>query len=498
MSIPSPKPAAMGRSGVRTHSSEGRAARTLGRFALFLVVAAVVALISMGDDLRAVLGPAVVVLAAVFFYLVVLTKREGHLPIFEAATFFVLATAVYTTVPLVQFVMAGMQCLNTGDYRMYAWGPTPQQFGGFAWRHVLLLTTFVVVYLLVRGRRLWPLRAFAQPPRAMMFVIVALVVVIRVYFFALDIYLGPRVSVYEGGTDGYSQLPLFAQQITNVLQMMMLTLKQCLVIVLLTHWRQRRWRFTLLFWLAAELALTVVAMESRTGTVMLLLTLVVGYHHVVRPIRIRAAFMAGGLMLASFLVFGLFRDMGVQGLQVDRRAAWGSPTEFFILYGNAYDIHMRKQMDSLPPVPPFLKYSDLYRLVPSQILPFYKWDPAVWYKNEVMLMPDSSMGFMFGIVAQSVLGHDWVDLFIWAILLAFFYAVAHRVWRRYSGSFWATITYLFILTWAYYAFRHSSFEILYRLAYYLAPTAVVVKLLTMLVSAPVRLRRRKLRTLPTA
>lgn len=483
---------------MRLRSSDGRAAGTLGRFAVFVIVAAVIALFVKGEDMRAALGPAVAILAAVFLYLVVLTKREGHLPIFEAATFFVLATAVYATVPLVQFVMAGMQCLNTGDYRMYAWGPTPQQFGGFAWRHVLLLTTFVIVYLLVRGKRLWKLQPFAQPPRAMLFVIIALVVIIRIYFFALDVYVGPQVSVYEGGTDGYSQLPLVVQQITNVLQMMMLTLKQCLVVVLLTHWRKRLWRFTLLFWLAAELALTVVAMESRTATVLLLLTVVVAYHHVVKPIKISTAFLAGGLMLLSFLVFGLFRDLGVQGLQTDRRAAWGSPTEFFILYGNAYDIYMRKQMDSLPPVPSYLQYSDLYRLVPSQILPFYKWDPALWYKNEVMGARDSGMGFMFGIVAQAVLGHDWIELFIRAILLAFFYATAHRMWRRYSGSFWATIAYLFILTWAYYAFRHSSFEILYRLVYYLAPTAILVKLLTMLVSVPTRLRRRRLRTLPAS
>jgi hypothetical protein len=89
-----------------------------------------------------------------------------------------------------------------------------------------------------------------------------------------------------------------------------------------------------------------------------------------------------------------------------------------------------------------------------------------------------------------VLGHDWIELFLRAIILALFYAAAHRTWRRYSGSFWATITYLFILTWAYYAFRLSSFEILYRLVYYLAPTVLIVTLLTKLLSVPVQLRRR--------
>jgi hypothetical protein len=432
------------------------------------------------------------VIAFAFLYLYVLTRRDGHLPIFEAATFFVLATTIYTVIPLLQFAMAGMESLNTGDYRMFVWAPTPQQFGGFAWRHVLLLGTFVIVYLFVRGKRFFSMRRFEQPPPAMLLVILTLVLILRGYFFVLDAYLGPTVSLYEGGTVGYLRLPYFLQQITSMLQMILLTLKQCLVIVLLSHWRQVWWRWLLLLWLAAEAALTVTAMESRTATVVLVLTFMVGYHLIVKPIRVWTAFAAGGLLLVGFLGFGLLRDVGRSGLAADSRAAWGSPTEFMIVYGNAYDVYMRKAEGSLPPLPAYINFVDLYRLVPSQILPFYKWEPSTWYKDEVMDAAGSGMGFLFGIVAQSVLGGDWIELFIRAVLLALFYAGAHRMWRRYSGSFWATIAYLFVLTWAYYAFRLSSFEILYRLVYYLIPAAVTVKLLTMLVSVPV-LRRRRMR-----
>ncbi len=89
---------------------------------------------------------------------------------------------------------------------------------------------------------------------------------------------------------------------------------------------------------------------------------------------------------------------------------------------------------------------------------------------------------MFGIVAQSVVGFGYYELIVRAFLLALFYAFAHRVYRRYSSSFWITIAYLFILTWAYYAFRSTSFEILYRLVYYMAPTWLLVKLLTIVVT----------------
>jgi len=457
-----------------------------------IVVLAAVSVVGLVDeDVRAVMAPAVATIALALLYLVVLTRREGSLPIFEAATFFVLATSVYTIVPLLQFFMSGMECVIFGDYRLFAYAPTPREFGGFAWRHVLLLASFVFPYLIVRGKRLWPRHDFANPPAPMLFVIVSLIVIFSAFFMALDAYLGPSVSVYEGGVPKFLQLPYVVQQFANIFGMVLLTLKQCLVIALLSYWRKPRWRYPLLLWIAVEVLLAAAGFrESRTNTVILLLTFVVGYHLIVRPIRIGMAFTTGGVVLLGILTFGLLRDVGIEGVKTDSRAAWGSPTEFQILFGNAYDIHMRKVQRRLPPVPRQLFFSDFYRLVPSQILPFRKWDPADWYKDEVYeYVSAAGMGFMFGIVAQSVLGFDWLELAVRGVLLALFYAAAHRFWRRYSGSFWATIAYLFVLSWAYYAFRASSFEILYRLVYYLLPTALLVKLLTAVVSVPIRFRR---------
>lgn len=476
---------------IRRDSGAQRSARLLQWFAILVVIFLAGLVAVGGPDVRAVFGPAVAVIALALFYLVVLTKREGTLPIFEAATFFVLATSVYAVVPLLQFAMSGMECVIYGDYRLYAYAPTPQEFGGFAWRHVLLLASFVFPYLLVRGKRLWALHDFANPPAPMMVVIVGLIVVFSLFFTALDLYVGPTVSVYEGGAYKYAGLPHVVLQFANIFGLVLLTLKQCLVFVLLSWWKNAKWRYVLLTWIAVELLLIALRIrESRTNTVILLLTFVVGYHLIVRPIRISMAFATGAVALLGILAFGLLRDVGLEGVKTDRRAAWGSPTEFQILYGNAYDIHMRKVQRRLPTVPPQLFFSDFYRLVPSQILPFKKWDTSDWYRDEVYEYPTAvAMGFMFGIVAQSVIGLDWLELAIRGVLLAFFYAAAHRFWRRYSGSFWATIAYLFVLTWAYYAFRSSSFEILYRLVYYLLPTAVLVKLLTTLISVPVRFKK---------
>jgi hypothetical protein len=479
---------------LHAHSYVRREGRFFSWFAFLSTFAALIIVLAGGPNMRAVLGPAVAIIAIMFWYLVVLTKRDGHLPIFEAATYFVLATSIYAVVPLLQFVMTGMEAIPGSDARLVMWRPTPQEFGGFAWRHVLLLGVFVAFYLTARGKRMWAVRQFAKPSMPMIASILVLLLLLTGYFFFLHRYLGGGPSVYEGGTLAYLQLPLFLQQITNVLQVMTVTLKQCLIIVLLAGWRKPMIRFALILWLLAQVALSMVALESRAGVVILLLTFLAGYHQIVRPIRIVTAFATGAFILFGFLIFGLLRDLGREQAFADRQATWGAPTEFQILYGNAYDIYRRKLERSLPEVPPQLFLSDLYRLVPSQLLPFYKWDPSVWYAHEVLKWPQE-MGFMFGIVAQAVLGYDWIELIVRGALLALFYALAHRTWRRYSGSFWATIAYLFILTWAFYAFRASSFEVLYRLVYYLLPTALTVKLMTSLISVPVRIRERRRRRL---
>ena len=471
----------MGISPVTAAHHAHKQARRFRIFSVLFVLASVAALRWVSPDVRLLLAPVVAMAAITLLYFSVQIGREGHLPIFEAATFFVLATAIYSIVPLLQFVLGGMEIGPSGDNRLYQWQPTPQEFGHFAWRHVVLLATFVLVYLPVRGRRLWPLRTPIRPMRTTTTVILATVIGLTLWFFALNLYMAPGLSVYRGGTGAVLRpVPHVVLQIANVLLMVRLTLKQCLVILLLLGWKRPSYRYVLLGWIAVEAAITVVTFESRVAMMILLLTFAVGYHRLVRPLRVAFAFAAGAAVLLGFLLFGVVRD--IDPYTRNERGVWGAATEFQILYGNAYDLHMRRTMQMLPALPRQLPYCDLYRLIPSQLLPFYKWDPSQWYVDEVLGLRGTGTGLMFGIVAQSVIGFGYYELIVRAFLLALFYAFAHRFYRRYSRSFWMTIAYLFILTWAYYAFRSTSFEILYRLAYYLAPTWLIVKLLTIVVT----------------
>lgn len=447
--------------------------------ALFTFVTSI-GLALASTEARKVLVPAAVAVFFALFYFCVVTWRERELPVFEVATFFVVATTVYTVLPLLQYAAIDFAFGPTSDNRLLQWAPTPAEFGGFAWNHVSLISGYVVTYLLLRGRRR-PLQEVARPTPTVMVVICAGVAALTLYFAALHAYVRP-VSVYQGGTGAeYLRLPYVVLQLTNVFRSALPALKQCLLVALLLRWKKPRYRYALFGWLIAETLFVAYSGESRTPAIILLLTCVVAYHRIVRPLTLKFAVICGTAGLALILVFGALRDLGTTRLGADRRATWGAANEFQILYGTAYDLHARKAMGILPPPPPYLAFVDLYRLIPSQFLPFYKWDPSEWYLDVIGLR-GSGVGLMFGVVAQGVIGAGWKELMVRGALLALLHAWFHRLYRRHSMSFWATTTYLYILSWAYFAFRSTSFEIFYRLVYYLAPTLIAVRVLALLLS----------------
>ena len=160
-------------------------------------------------------------------------------------------------------------------------------------------------------------------------VIVVTMLSLTVWFFALNLYMGVGVSVYQGGTGApLRPAPLVVLQIANVLYMVRLTLKQCLIVLLLLGWKRPMYRYVLVGWLAVELAMTVITLESRSAAMILLLTFVVGYHRLVRPLRVAFAFAAGAVVLIGFLLFGIFRDIDPDMRSQGSRAVWVRPRSF--------------------------------------------------------------------------------------------------------------------------------------------------------------------------
>jgi hypothetical protein len=279
-------------------------------------------------------------------------------------------------------------------------------------------------------------------------------------------------------------MPYVLWQVTLIVLASVFVVKQALLLVLIRHWNDLRWRLVLVAWLGYEVMAVAMQMGSRGTAVRLLLTFVVLYHRFVQPLRPFWLMAGGSAVLAAFLAQGIVRFRPALHGGLDLRTLLTSTNEFQTLFANAYDLFQRRLAGTLPDVPWQIYVSDVYLLVPSQLLPFYKWDPADWYL-EVIGARGTGVGFMFGVMAQAVLGFDWVELVARGALLGLLAALFHRWYVRRARRFWPTLLYLFVGIWSYYTFRATSFYLLHFVVYQFVPVMAITTLLT------VALRRRR-------
>ena len=109
----------------------------------FLVVAGVVAVFLTEHDYRYLLAPILAMATIGVVHVSLLWERDGVLPLFEIGTIWLLGTLVYSIVPFVGFLAAGLQWPASADGRLLAYQFDAEEIGGYAWRHVVYIAAFV-------------------------------------------------------------------------------------------------------------------------------------------------------------------------------------------------------------------------------------------------------------------------------------------------------------------------------------------------------------------
>ena len=157
-------------------------------------------------------------------------------------------------------------------------------------------------------------------------------------------------------------------------------------------------------WLAFEVVSAATRLGSRRDTAMILIAGVLLYDHLVKPLKTWQAVAGGAGLLLGLLAFGFARDLD------GATASWTSANEFQILFGNGCDLLVRVRSGQLE-IPRQLYFGELLMLIPSRwqpLLPFPVLDPSDWYLD-VLDVRGTGVGFMFGVVAQAIIGGDWVS-----------------------------------------------------------------------------------------
>ena len=456
-----------------------------------LVAAAAAIVFRLAPEDRIIAAPMAAIAETALVFVAVLWSRDGILPLFEAGSLCMFANAVYGILPLAGFVMMHGRWDPYADLRIQAYPFIPAEIGAFGWRYALYTAAFAATYLIIRGRAVVRSAAF-RLPKVNTYVAVAIVfVALYACKFALRIHYGydPESASYENLAATLAAMrakPLWVQQVGHNVISAFGVVQSAVLVLLIAQWRKRWARYTVVLWVAAEMATVAVRLGSRSSAVLLLISAGVLYHRLVKPLSLRLSIVAGVLLLTAFLAVGALR--GRSGSSQERAPnAITAANEFQVLFTTAFDIHQRAEAGQIAHIPWQLYFSDLYFVIPSQVLPFEKIDPTLWYLD-LLGIGDSGVGFMFGVMSQAVLGLDWIELFFRGAVLAACLALLHRWYVRNATRFWPTVFYLFIGIWTYLTFRATSFYFLYMIVYHFIPVLLITKFLEVLVNPAVRER----------
>jgi hypothetical protein len=450
---------------------------------LLLASAAGIGLLLLDPPQRAVAAPAAAALVASMSAFMFLWRRDGELPLFDVGIVCLAFVTCYVAIPPVMYLLSGMEWTILSDSRLKVYDPSPEQFGAFAWMPASYVVSLAAAYVACRGRAAGrgPIEA---PDRPTVVAIVSLALLIAGFFVAYQLLFDVDISLNQSyelsrqamATGTFPQVPLVIRQVAHNLYGMLMVLKYAMVLLLVRHWRHRWCRYALPAWLAAEGVFTVVNMGSRSWYVFLLLSAMLAYHRIVRPLRLPVLALASVLLVAGALGYGFVRDYGNVSVEIDPDIhVLSANTEFHALYGTPYDLLRRKEEGSLPRVPWQVYLSDLLMLVPQQALPFQKIDPGQWYL-ELLGIRGSGQGFMFGVVSQGVIGLGTIELVVRGALTGFLLAMFHRWYARRTSSFWATLLYLWLCIWSYYCYRATSFYVATYFVYRFVPAWLLATL----------------------
>jgi hypothetical protein len=447
-------------------------ARTLATGSLGLLASAVVVAL-LAPPARPLALPLLVVTNLFLLFVATLKNRDGRLPVFELGAVCALITALYATVPLVGFWLDGLAWSPVSDSRLYNYPPTSGQLVGVAWRYVVYFASFVLSYLWLRGRVAFPGAAISAD-RATQAVVVATFAACAAFFFTVQVVFGVSLNtsyanLREGAARLPAELPRLIQQAVGYGEGTLLVSKLGVLVLLFRRWSSPRSRAILMGWLTFELISATTRLGSRRDTAMLLIAGVLLYDHLVKPLKTWQAVAGAASLLGGLLAYGFNRDLA------GATASWTVANEFQILFGNGCDLLARVRSGQLE-IPPQLHFSELLMLIPSRwqsLLPFPVLDPSDWYLD-VLAVRGQGVGFMFGVVAQAIIGGDWVELVLRGVALGLCFAGVHRWCSRRAHSLWVVVFYLYLCLWCYYTVRASTFYIAYFAVYRFLPTLVLV------------------------
>ena len=424
------------------------------------------------------IAPLIAIIACWLYLFRRLHRTNEPLPLADVGFIFATFVSLYAIVPIVAALMIGDNINFLTDNRLRVYAPSPAEVGTFMWYYVAFLASFIAAYLYTRKGEI-RFEIGTTVTRQFMPGVIFLAVTLSAYFIVLDITADVVTSTsydeaFLDNVERYANLPLFLRQITGHLNGILLAAKIALAAIVAINIRQRSWRLYGGLWLVYELFLPFFQLGARSSSFFVILTFVLCYHKLIRPIS-GGLILSGSLSLfTAYLIQGVVRagaDLGELGFVESLLTA----NEFQSLFGTAFDMKMRVDAGTIA-TPSALFFADFLRLFPQQVIPFEKLDPSEWYL-ELIGYRGTGVGFSFGAISEAMIGFGLPDLLMRGAILGAVVGWIHNVACKRAYHFGWIIFYLWFCTRIYLSFRNSIFYWIGLFGFELLPAIILFNVL---------------------
>ena len=430
------------------------------------------------SDERYVALPGFACLLMVLWLWMTLWDQDQKMPFFDVGIFCSSATLIYTVYPLINYWAGGMQFDELSDSRLASFKITPVELGLFHLRHMIYLLSFIVFYSNFRRKSVIQVGNVISPNSATKYGIIICFFALTAYFTLFQVLTGVNVNasyeseVMEKNLASIAALPLIVLQLTGKLVGILFIFKTAVLLIIVKRSKENKWLIIMLVWVLAELISAILVKGARTGATLFFMAALLFYHRMIKPLTTKNLLAFSSLLFMAFIFSGLYRSYDNLGsLQIDLSQAHGSifaaTNEFQALLGTAYDVMQRKIDNAYLPL--YLNFNDVMSVLPpQQILPFIKTSAAEWYLQEI--------GYMWGVISQSIVGFDWWELFLRGAFLGYVLARFHNWYLKHQKEFLATVVYVYFCIQVYYTFRDTTGSLLTNLVWVVVPFLILTRM----------------------
>ncbi|NBQ69676.1 MAG: hypothetical protein EBU46_12985, partial [Nitrosomonadaceae bacterium] len=333
----------------------------------------------MTTNHQIVLLPMLLIWAILFFVYSTAARRDGRAPADDIGVIFLLVLSLYTTLPPLFWLLQDGTYSSVFSGRLLHLQPSTEDTFYLLTIALGYASGFAAVYMGLRRRIPRPVTmAFPYIKNSMM--ASAIVIIAVSMMIGLFLNYSGAIRTAESYVDQYraiAELPLALRQLVKMVAGFAAIAKLVMLVALLQRWPRHR------AWFALYILTFIFSFDadgSRAAIATDLLSVVVAWHVIVRPIAPLRWFAMFFLGIVVFLILGFFRELTSWNALVALNSSDFALGEFDSLWANAVELLHQREIGALNI--PFAAYlGEFISFIPSQLLPFEKMSLSDWYLN---------------------------------------------------------------------------------------------------------------------